>query len=105
MDKMVQRIIWRIIWFEYLFVYSMYIIKNIMERRYKKLYVLENENIDENTNMNSFIFCWKNWSYYFSKNISKECELLKDVELTTEYDEKKFIDLDYDNKWVFLQTI
>lgn len=58
----------------------------------------------ENTNMDYFVFCGNNWDYYFCrKNRDSELECLENVVLTTEYDEKRFIDLDYNNRELFLQ--
>lgn len=54
--------------------------------------------------MDYFVFCGNNWDYYFSrKNRDSELECLENVVLTTEYDEKRFIDLDYNNRELFLQ--
>lgn len=64
--------------------------------------------------MKYFILCWKNWDLYFSKkNNDKEIELIENVELTKDYNDKKYIDSDYDNyynyqinkKLTFLQYV
>ena len=48
--------------------------------------------------MDFFVFCGKNWDWYFSrKNRDSELELLENVELTKEYNEEKFIDRDRDD--------
>lgn len=75
-------------------------------QKFKKLYCLPNWRIRENTNMDSFVFCGKNWDWYFSrKNHDSELELFENVELTREYNEEKFIDRDRDDRdWLYLQT-
>lgn len=75
--------------------------------KFKKLYCLPNDRIRENTNMDFFVFCGKNWDWYFSrKNRDSKLELLENVELTKEYNEEKFIDRDRDDiNWFYLQTI
>lgn len=75
--------------------------------KFKKLYCLPNHRIRENTKMDFFLFCGKNWDWYFSrKNNDSELELFENVELTREYNEEKFIDRDRDdNDWLYLQTI
>ena len=46
--------------------------------------------------MEYFIFCGKNWDWYFSKkNKDSELELFENVELTREYNEEKFIGSNY----------
>lgn len=48
--------------------------------------------------MRHFVFCGKNGDWYFSKkNKDSEIELLQNVELTSNYNEKKYIDSDYNN--------
>lgn len=75
--------------------------------KFKKLYCLPNHRIRENTNMNYFVFCGKNWDWYFSrKNKDKEIELFENIELTRNYKEKNFLDRDYDDlDWLFLQYV
>lgn len=69
-----------------------------MTQKFKKLYCLPHHRIRENTNMKNFVFVWNNWDYYFTKKSKdKEIELFENVELTSNYNEKKFIDRDYDN--------
>lgn len=78
-----------------------------MNQKFKKLYCLPNHRVRENTNMESFVFVWSNWDYYFTKkNKDKEIELFENVELTTNYNKQKFIDSDYDNlDWLYLQYV
>jgi hypothetical protein len=48
--------------------------------------------------MNSFLFCGKNWDYYFAeKNSDTDLEEFQDVVITQEFHPEKFIDLDNDN--------
>lgn len=72
--------------------------------RYRKLYRLPNHKIRENTNMDTFVFCGKNWDYYFTRKCrDSELEVLEDVVLTSEYRQEKYIDSDFDISWRFLQ--
>ena len=65
--------------------------------KFKKLYCLPNHKIRENTNMDSFVFCGKNWDYYFTRKCrDSELDVLENVILTTEYSEEKYIDSDFD---------
>ena len=46
--------------------------------KFKKIYCLPNSKIRENTNMKYFVFCGKNFDYYFSKkNKDKEIDIIK----------------------------
>lgn len=75
-----------------------------MKTKFKKLYCLQNHFLRKNTSFSSFLFTWKNWDYYFTTKISKNCELIENVELSKEYNKEKFIDKDYDNlDWLYLQ--
>ena len=48
--------------------------------------------------MEYFILCGKNGDLYFSrKNKDKEIELFENVVVTQKYDDKKYIDSEYDN--------
>lgn len=80
-------------------------ITQVKKLKFKKLYCLPNWRIRENTNMQYFLFCGKNWDWYFTrKNKDSEIELLENVELTRDYSEDKFIDRDYDDlDWLYLQ--
>lgn len=70
----------------------------------QKIYRLPNHRIRANTNMDSFLFCWRNWDYYFAqKNRDTEIEVIEDVILTSIYNEKSYIDSDTENPWLFLQ--
>jgi hypothetical protein len=72
--------------------------------KFKKLYRLPNYKIRTNTNMNSFLFCGKNWDYYFTeKNSDTDLEEFQDVVISQEFHPEKFIDLDNDNTWKYLQ--
>ena len=72
--------------------------------KFRKLYCLPNHKIRENTNMDSFVFCGKNWDYYFTRKCrDSELDVLENVILTTEYREEKYIDSDFDTSWRFLQ--
>lgn len=75
-----------------------------MEIEFKKIYLLPNHRVRENTNMDNFVFVGKNWDYYFSvKNKDKELETIENVVLTDKYDDDKFIDLERGNKeWKYL---
>lgn len=57
--------------------------------------------------MDFFVFCGKNWDWYFTwKNKDKEIELYENVELTRDYKEEKFIDRDRDDlEGLYFQTI
>jgi hypothetical protein len=73
-----------------------------MTQIFQKLYCLPNHQIRKNTNFASFLFTGKNWDYYFTTKVSKNCEILENVVLTETYDKKRFIDKDWDNKGVYL---
>lgn len=48
--------------------------------KFKRLYRLPNHRIRKNTNMDSFVFCGKNWDYYFTqKNRDSQIEILENV--------------------------
>jgi len=65
--------------------------------KFKKLYCLPNHKIRENTNMKYFVFCGKNWDWYFSrKNRDSELEIFNNVLISNEYNSENFIDSDYD---------
>jgi len=74
-----------------------------MQKTFQKLYVLQNHQIRKNTNFDSFLFVWKNWDYYFTKQNSKNAELLENVVLTNKFNQESFIDRDFDNTSIFLQ--
>lgn len=47
--------------------------------------------------MDAFVFCGKNWDYYFTRKCrDSELEVLEDVVLTSEYRQEKYIDSDFD---------
>ncbi len=65
--------------------------------RFRKLYRLPNHRIRENTNMDTFVFCGKNWDYYFTrKNRDTELEIIENIIITTEFRQEKYIDSDFD---------
>ena len=65
---------------------------------FKKLYCLPNHRVRENTNMKYFVFCGKNWDWYFSrKNRDSEIECMESIILTKDYNPEKYIDSDFDN--------
>ena len=76
-----------------------------MKQTFKKLFVLQNHHLRKNTNFSSFLFTGKNWDYYFTSKVSKNCEILEDVVLTNRYNEKKFIDKDWDNQSNYLLSL
>ncbi len=66
--------------------------------KFRKLYRLPNHKIRENTSMEHFVFCGKNWDYYFTrKNKDKKLEIINNVVIISEYNEEKYIDSDFDN--------
>jgi|GEM_PF-1213754 len=72
--------------------------------KFKRLYRLPNHRIRENTDMTYFVFCGKNWDYYFTKkNRDSEVEILENVVLVEKYNLEKYIDLDSDNHLLYLQ--
>lgn len=75
-----------------------------MKKKFKKLYSLSSDKLDDNIDFDTFIFCWKNYDHYFTKKISKDCNLYENIELTKLYNKEKFIDRDEENlDWLFLQ--
>ena len=71
-----------------------------MNNKFTELYYLENiDSEDFNENMQEkFIFSWKNWWFYFSENIHKDCEKIENVELVKwNFNKKDPIWIDYDN--------
>lgn len=75
-----------------------------MIQKFKRIYCLPNHKIRQNTNMDTLIFVWKNWDYYFSKkNNDKDLEVFENVELTTKFNKEKYIDNNYDKLEIYLQ--
>lgn len=70
-----------------------------MERRFKKLYCVPSEKIQENVDMKYLVFVWKNGDYYFSTKVrDKKVETLENVVLSDKYIKETFIDLQWWNK-------
>lgn len=56
--------------------------------------------------MNYFVFCGKNWDYYFTrKNRDCEIELIESITFSEVYNSEKFVDRDFDNPWIYLQYV
>lgn len=82
---------------KFLFLYS----RNM--DKFKRLYRLPNHRIRENTNMDSFVFCGKNWDYYFTrKNRDSQIEILENVIFSQKVEWQNFIDRDSDKLNNFL---
>ncbi len=72
-----------------------------METKFEKLYYLENIESDKFTKEmeNNFIFCGRNWGFYFISKFSNECEELKKVELIEwDFSKKDPNWIDYDSE-------
>lgn len=72
-----------------------------MENKFKKLYYIENiDSADFTPEMErNFIFCGRNWWFYFTKKISSDCEKLENVELVKwDFSKKDTSWIDYDNE-------
>lgn len=61
----------------------------------KTIYCLQNSYITEEVDMSTFIFCWKNWDYYFTECVHDCCEKIENVVITRQYGRSH---LDYDKE-------
>lgn len=54
-----------------------------MRRKFKELYYLDNieENIEWEVSVeNDFVFCGRNWWFYFTSKVHEDCEKIENVE-------------------------
>ena len=73
-----------------------------MQKKYKELYYIEwinEENESILTENNNFVFCGKNWWFYFTTKVHDDCEKIENVELKRwNYNKKDPIWIDYDEE-------
>ena len=73
-----------------------------MQKKFKELYYLEsiNDNIEFNLSMeNNFVFHGRNWWFYFTTKVHKDCKKIENVELKQwDYNKKDPIWIDYDEE-------
>jgi hypothetical protein len=56
--------------------------------------------------MTYFVFCGKNWDYYFTKkNRDSKMEVFENVTFVEKYNSEKYIDLDSDSPSILLQYV
>lgn len=53
-----------------------------MIQKFKELYYLEsiNEEIEQEIDFDTFVFCWTNWGFYFTSKVNEDCERVEKVE-------------------------
>lgn len=72
-----------------------------MKKRFKELYYLGHDLDEEEefdiTEENDFVFCWRNWGFYFTSKVHENCEKIENVKLVKwifKKDDPKWIDYD-----------
>jgi len=53
-----------------------------MKTKFKELYYLEsiNEDIEWEIDFEDFVFCGRNWGFYFSSKVHEDCEKIENIE-------------------------
>lgn len=59
--------------------------------------------IEEKISLDTFVFCGKNWDFYFEKNIHPECEEITNCNISPENIPEKTFDFDGEQN-LYLQT-
>lgn len=70
-----------------------------MIQKFKELYYLEsiNEEIEQEIDFDTFVFCWANWGFYFTSKVHEDCERVENVEFLKwnfSKEDPKWIDYD-----------
>ncbi len=58
--------------------------------------------VKEKINMKNFVFCGKNWDFYFTEKIHKDAEKIENCRFTKRFHKEKTIDFDREQN-IFLE--